>query len=309
MRVATVTFNPALDLTVRADGLRLDAVNLGQGLRWNAGGKGVNVASALADHGVEVVATGLLGDANPERFEALFRRKRITDAFVRLPGATRVGVKLVDEAARQTTDINLPGLSPTPAELAELRRRIAELVPACGWFVLSGSLPPGVDPGIYAELVRELRAAGRLVAVDTSGPGLAAVLAAGPTLVKPNLHELEQALGRTFGDDDRALLAVTRELLGGGIALVALSMGERGALFATADEAWFARPPWVDVQSTVGAGDAMVAGLVAARIAGLPLADAARTATAFSVARLGGREPTPSVIEGLAPQVTLARAD
>ena len=126
-RIATLTLNPALDLTVRADGWRRGEVNLGQHLHWAAGGKGVNVASFLADRGLAVTATGLLGGENPEPFETLFRTKGIRDAFVRVPGATRVGVKLVDGAAQETTDINLPGLAATPEVLEELESRVFAL--------------------------------------------------------------------------------------------------------------------------------------------------------------------------------------
>ncbi|MFN7147118.1 MAG: 1-phosphofructokinase family hexose kinase, partial [Myxococcota bacterium] len=156
MKVVTVTLNPALDLTVRVDGFRAGEVNRGRELRWDAGGKGVNVASFLAEAGVAVTATGLLGDENPGRFEALFRERGIADAFVRVPGETRVGIKLVDEAAQVTTDVNLPGLVPAPAAVAELRARIAALTADHDVFVLSGSVPPGIAPAIYADLTREL---------------------------------------------------------------------------------------------------------------------------------------------------------
>lgn len=306
-RTLTLTLNPALDLTVRADGWQRGEVNAGQGMSLDAGGKGVNVASFLADWGLEVTATGLLGDANAETFEALFRAKGITDAFVRVPGQTRVGVKLVDHAAQETTDINLPGLAATPDALAKLDEHLSALAPQHAACVLAGSLPPGVEAGYYAALVARLRAAGTFAALDTSGPALSAALSADllPNLVKPNHHELSAALGRPLSTEGE-LLRAARDLLARGAELVAISQGEEGALIVSAEGAVRARPPRVQVVSTVGAGDAMVAGLVSAHMDGLSLADAARRATSFSVGtitRLGAHLPSREELARYAGQV------
>ncbi|WP_019586439.1 1-phosphofructokinase [Deinococcus apachensis] len=308
-RVATLTLNPALDLTVRADGWRKGGVNLGQSLQFDAGGKGVNVASFLADWGLTVTATGLLGDENTERFEALFQEKGVRDEFVRVPGPTRVGVKVVDGAAQETTDINLPGLAATPGALAELESRLDALAADHDAFVLAGSVPPGVGADFYARMVSRLRGAGRFVALDTSGTALQTALTADvlPNLLKPNIHELEAALGRSLTSEED-VLAAAHELLARGAELVAVSQGERGALLVTGNEAVRARPPQVDVVSTVGAGDAMVSGLVSARAEGLPLAEAARRATAFSlgaITRLGAHLPPRSELDTFAAQVAV----
>ncbi|WP_102125261.1 1-phosphofructokinase [Deinococcus planocerae] len=308
-RVATLTLNPALDLTVRADGWRRGEVNLGQSLHLGAGGKGVNVASFLADWGLRVTATGFLGDENPGQFEALFRQKGVQDAFLRVPGPTRVGVKIVDGAAQETTDINLPGLAATPELLAELEARLDALAADHDAFVLAGSVPPGVGADFYARTVARLRAAGRFVALDTSGAALQTALRADvlPNLLKPNIHELSAALGRPLpGEDD--VLAAARELLARGAELVTVSQGERGALLVSRDETVRAVPPRVAVVSTVGAGDAMVSGLVCARAEGLSLADAARRATAFSlgaITRLGAHLPPRAELDAFAARVVV----
>ncbi|MGM9321798.1 1-phosphofructokinase family hexose kinase [Deinococcus aquaticus] len=327
--VTALTMNPALDLTVRADGWQRGEVNAGQSLQQDAGGKGVNVASILADWSradwsrsapdragqegaLSVTATGLLGRDNAAPFEALFREKGVTDAFVRVSGATRVGVKLVDGAAQETTDINLPGLSATPETLAELHAALSDLSARSDAVVLAGSLPPGVPADYYATLTAQLRAAGVFVALDTSGAALNAALAAPvlPDLIKPNIHELEGALGRRLNGDAEVLQAA-RDLIARGAQIVAVSQGERGALIVTATGAVFARPPRVQVLSTVGAGDAMVAGLVSAHISGLSLEDAARRATSFSagsITRLGPHLPDPAALAALAAQVEVTPA-
>lgn len=292
-RIATVTLNPAIDQTVRVDEFAPNQVNRAQAMQFDAGGKGVNVASFLADYGLAVTATGFLGDANPQLFAALFRSKGIADRFVRLPGYTRTNVKIVDEARQETTDINMRGLAPSAQALQELQATLADLAQNHDWFVLSGNLPPGAPETIYAELIGQIKAQGRQVALDASQAALQAGVAAGPTLVKPNIHELEQMLGERL-PTETAVIAAARHLLAQGIELVVVSRGEQGALLVTEGEVVTAVPPHIPVKSTVGAGDAMVAGLVAGRIARLPLPELARLATAFSleaVSRVGAHLP------------------
>jgi 1-phosphofructokinase len=154
MRIATVTLNPAIDQTVRADGFRTNTVNRGQAMQFDAGGKGVNVASFLADYGYATAVTGFLGQENAQIFEQLFAHKRIEDHFVRIPGSTRIGVKIVDEANRQTTDINMPGLQPSAEAISALLETMEQLATSCDWFALSGNLPPGAPTTSMAGVWR-----------------------------------------------------------------------------------------------------------------------------------------------------------
>jgi len=157
--VLTVTLNPAVDRTVTIPHFTPGAVNRAEQAHDTPGGKGVNVASSLADHGHRVAVTGFLGRENCGAFEALFAEKQIADRFMRIAGSTRTGIKIVDPAARATTDINFPGLSPTLPELASLREQITTF--DAPWVVLAGSLPPGVDSAFYRDLVSALKAVGR----------------------------------------------------------------------------------------------------------------------------------------------------
>jgi len=302
----TVTLNPAIDQTVAIPHFTPGAVNRVEQTRNTPGGKGVNVASALADAGHRVAVTGFLGRDNCGLFEALFAKKQIADRFVRIEGETRVGIKITDPAEHTTTDINFPGTSPAPRDIAILREEINRL--DAPWFALGGSLPPGVEPGIYRDLVAALKAAGRKVVVDTSGEALRLAIEAAPTVIKPNLHELEALLGERLLTE-KAVLHAARSLVAGGIELVVVSMGKEGACFVTAERAVIARPPDVEIRSTVGAGDAMVAGILAAQIAGLPLDECARLATAFSLRALTREESSLESHEAIAAamkQVTLS---
>ena len=287
--VVTVTLNPAIDQTLSIPGFAAGQVNRVAASRSDAGGKGVNVACVLADLGLDVVATGFLGSDNTVLFETLFEQKRIADRFVRIPGCTRVGLKIVDDETHQTTDINFPGLTPTAEAVAELLDQIASLVLPGGWFVLSGSVPSGAPDDLYATLIDAIHERGGRAALDTSGRALREALASAPEVMKPNVDELSELAGRPLGTAAEAR-AAAGSLLDRGVERVVVSMGAEGALFVDREKALLARPPRVPVRSTVGAGDAMVAGIVYATILGLPLEDVARTATAggaYAVTRIG----------------------
>ncbi|KPF54775.1 1-phosphofructokinase [Novosphingobium sp. AAP1] len=295
MRVHTLTLNPAIDETITLDRLVPGQVHRARGVRQNAGGKGINVASCLADWRTPVSAHGLLGRDNAAPFEALFAAKPITDAMVRVDGATRVNLKLVD--ADDTTDINLDGLAVTDETLATVLDGLTAMAAPGDMVVLAGSLPPGCPPACYATLVARLRAQGVHVLLDASGDPLARALAAPvlPHVIKPNRDELAAWAGEAL-PNCTAVLAAARALHARGVEQVVVSMGSQGALFVTGDgavHAQLALPPLgpLGVASTVGAGDAMVAGLAAAHVAGLGLAETARLATAFAVAKLGMAGP------------------
>ena len=312
IEVVTVTLNPAIDLTLTVPHFTAGGVNRVESLHARPGGKGVNVASALADFGHAVAVSGFLGGENGATFEALFAEKGIEDHFLRTGGETRTGVKIFDPAQGHTTDINFPGQPVAAGDVDSLLERLRSLA-ARGrpWFVLAGSLPPGAAPETYRDLVRALKAEGCRVLLDTSGAPLGAALAAGPHVIKPNLRELEWLLGaRLAGHGEVA--GAARALLVGGVELAAVSMGSEGALFVTADETLLARAPEVRARSTVGAGDAMAAGIIAGRLAGLAPAEVARLATAFSLDLLTREDASAfsrERVNGLMREVTVERHD
>lgn len=306
-RVCTVTLNPAIDLTAAVRHFTPGAVNRVLWDQEDPGGKGVNVASFLASWKIEVTATGLMGRENQEGFRALFAAKGIRDRFVPVVGRTRTNVKLVDEerGAEGVTDINFPGFSATAGDLSRLSAILEDLTADHEWFVLAGSLPGDVPPEAYRHLIALLKAKGRRTVLDTSGAALAAGLEAAPHVIKPNEQELSDLLGRPVRGP-AAALAAAGELHRRGVETVIVSMGAAGALFSDGQSAVMAVPPPVEVRSTVGAGDAMVAGYVAATLRGLPLPERARLATAFSLGTLttlGPRLPPAAHVEASAAAV------
>ncbi len=286
----TITLNPAIDQTVRLGRLQPGHVHRARSSRDDAGGKGINVAACLADWGLPTTALGVLGDSNDGVFRSLFSARGIADGCVRVAGQTRTNIKLVEEDSSETTDINLPGLSLGTAELDAVGRGLAPLLAPGLPVVLSGSLPAGLPADAWARLQAQAGAAGARVLLDSSGDALAAALGgvhgALPYAVKPNRHELEAWAGMPLPDRS-ALRAAGQRLVERGVALVVISMGTEGALFIDRSGALVARPPRLAQGSSVGAGDAMVAGMAAALLEpAFTLAECARLATAFSMSRL-----------------------
>jgi 1-phosphofructokinase len=305
-RVVTVTINPAIDQTISIPNFTAGAVNRVQSSQMDAGGKGINVASFLSDYGQPATVTGFLGADNDSIFRRHFEAKGIEDRCVRIAGQTRIGVKVSDELLHQTTDINFPGETPSQADIARLFEILAELARRHEWFVLSGSIPRGVSDSIYEKMVRALP--GKKVVLDTSGEGFRQAVPAGPWLIKPNVDELSEYAGKPL-ETATAIQEQARTLIARyNIHSVVISMGKEGAIFVEGDDTVWAVPPPVQVKSTVGAGDAMVAGIVAGKIGGLPLAECARLATAFSVtaiSHIGHGLPSLEAVQSAKERVTL----
>lgn len=310
VQAVTITLNPAIDQTVQLQQLCPGSVHRASGTSSNAGGKGINVAACLADWGMPTAALGVLGADNTALFTQLFEQRGIVDHCLRIPGRTRTNIKLVETISGETTDINLPGLTLGADAVDAVAARLAPLLSPDLPVVLSGSLPNEMPADSWARLQTQAVAAGARVLLDTSGEALVAALKAElmPYAIKPNRHELEAWTGSELHERD-ALLAAAQALLARGVTLVAVSMGTDGALFVSADGALLATPPRLAHGSSVGAGDAMVAGLAAAMLARHPdIETCARMSTAFAMSRLesgDARRLTPSQVIKLAAEVRI----
>ena len=298
--IITVTLNPAIDETVFLDQLQPGAVNRATEIHRQAGGKGVNVSAMLGGYGIPSVATGFLGTGNPGLFVELFAARGVRDEFIRIDGETRIGIKIVARSTRETTDINFPGLAPSAADLVALEEKLRTLASPGSWFVLGGRLPDSVPAAYYENLLRMLKREGANIAVDTSGEALRLAIECGVDAIKPNHHELAEILGRELPDPAsraEAAIRLQREK----VPYVILSLGAEGALFVSPDGAFIAAPPPVEVVSTVGAGDSLLAGYLAGLATGLPAAERAKLATVFSWSALEDvRRHAPSPAEALA---------
>lgn len=283
-RILTLTLNPALDLSVSLDGLVPGEVNRTRETHLTAAGKGVNVARVLVGLGHEVSVSGFLGADNDGPFLRTFESLSVEDAFIRVPGETRINAKIA-EADGRVTDINGPGAvidAGAWAQLLEwLDQRAADPARRPEAVVIAGSLPPGVAPEDLADLVARLRGAGLPVWVDTSGEALSAAIEARPAAVKPNEQELTAWAGMALSTASARLEAALR-LYAHGVEEALLSAGPEGVLWVSRRGAWQALPPSLDVASTVGAGDTLVAAMLHGVVSGHPPEQVLRLATALS---------------------------
>ena len=270
--IVTVTVNPSLDRTIVLGApLQPGAVQAAASTREDAGGKGINVARVLDAAGADALAVLPLAADDP--FAVVLRAGAVPARTVPVGGHCRANVTITDPAG-VTTKLNLPGATPTVDELAGLEEAVVAAAEGARWVVLAGSLPPGVPDDFYAHVIDAVRtrwgAAAPRMAVDASGPALAAVVEhAHPDLIKPNDDELAELTGQVLdGDLTEAAARIGRALVPNKVASALVTLGGRGAVLVTADGAYAAVPPPTRVRSTVGAGDSSLAGFLLAESRG-----------------------------------------
>lgn len=308
--IATVTFNPAIDKSVTVHGFEVGKTNRCVVDRIDAGGKGINVARVLRLWGCEVRALGLAAGANGHFILEALRTEGISADFVTVPGETRVNLKIHDPQMETETEINEPGFQVGPDHLEALRRKVETYAPQTEVLVLSGSLPPGAPPSIFADLIAIAKRQGAHCILDTAGPGLAQGITAGPSLIKPNRVEVEELMARGL-PTSQDLVQAAHSLIRGGCEQVLISLGAEGALGVAGTEALLARPPAVHVRSSVGAGDTMVAAMARAALEGTPFREAFRLAVAASAATValpGTQMATWQAVQNLIQHVMLEDA-
>ncbi len=259
LRAVTVTLNPALDMTGSMETLHVGTVNLINKSNLNPGGKGINVAKVLAELGAEITVTGFLGEENDAPFSQLFSELNIKDCFIRVPGASRINVKLVEKTG-QVTDLNFPGVQISEQAIAQFETGLFELAKTHSLFVIAGSLPPGVPVAKLHAWVKKLGELGVKVFFDSSQEALTEGLKATPWLVKPNDEELSHWAGRHLTQDTE-LLEAGEALAKTGINNVVISRGAKGVLWCKEGKWLASNPPKMEVVSTVGAGDTLVAAM------------------------------------------------
>jgi 1-phosphofructokinase family hexose kinase len=279
--IVTVTLNAALDVTYLVPRVELHGSHRVTSVSQVGGGKGVNVASVLAQQGRPVIATGLLGGVTGGLVRADLDARGLVHRFSPVAGETRRAVTVVSEADGDATVFNEPGPTVTGAEwhgfLTDLRSLLAEVRPEV--VVASGSLPPGIPTDAYAAVTRLAHEAGALAVVDTSAAALLAALPAAPDLVKPNRAELAEVTGEA----DPVSGAI--RLLEQGAREVVVSAGAEGLVDVTAaDEVWRAALDAPLSGNPTGAGDAAVAALAAGLADGRTAREALVDAVAWSAA-------------------------
>lgn len=305
--IYTVTLNPAIDKTVDIPGFTAGKVNRIEGLRMDAGGKGINVTKCLANLGQPSMAAMLLGGKSGQVIQEMLAQQSIATLIVPVSGETRTNLKIIDSTGHSNTDINEPGPHVSEAALDQLMEQIGEKISPGDIVILSGSLPRGADAATYRHWCTCFQRLGALVYLDADGEAMREGIQAIPYMIKPNDEELSRLLGKPM-DTLEELLQAGRSLLASGIEEVVISLGSKGALFLNREGACLADALTVPVRSTVGAGDSMVAAMAYGKEKSLPREEQIRLAVAMGAASVmcdGTQAPDKDLVRELAKQVKI----
>jgi 1-phosphofructokinase/tagatose 6-phosphate kinase len=280
--ILTVTLNAAIDRTVAVPSFRLGHRHRAVERRTVAGGKGVNVARALKLLGRPVIATGLAGGPTGTRILEQLTEESILNDFTRIADESRTNLAVIDPTSGEQTEINERGPTVAADEVDRFVEKLLYLAQGAAFCVVAGSIPAGVDASVYGRLVSELQRLDVSVIVDTDGEPMRAGLRAGPAIVAPNVAEAEEAVGHEFNEPSDLLLGLQSLIeMGAAEAIITREAGCVAIVGAPSERRRYeVQIEPLDPVSTVGSGDAFLAGYVAARYQG----SSARECLAYGVA-------------------------
>lgn len=310
--IVTLTINPAIDIFVNVPRVEATRKLRCSPPKRDPGGGGINVARVAHRLGSDVVAIYPIGGAIGKLLQRLVEREQIESLVTPSHVETRENFTAFEETTGEQYRFVLPGSSLRRAEWEAVLERLASLPAKPKFMVASGSVPPGVPADFFARAVRHAKALGARTVIDTSGVALKEALKEGVTLIKPNLMELSDFVGASLERDEDRIAACRKLATNGHVEIVALTLGEDGALLVTAEQAWRAMPPEIEPVSTVGAGDSFLGGLVAALAQGKPLEEAFRVAVAAASAAVltpGTGLCQPADVKRLLPQVKIREVE
>jgi len=306
--IITVTLNAAIDKTLAVPNFRLGRRHRAVEQTAMAGGKGVNVARALRALGQPVIATGIAGGPTGTRIVEHLTEEGILNDFVRIREESRTSTAVVDPTSGEQTEINEHGPHVSEGELDLFVDKLLYLAKGAAVCVISGSLPRGVDLGLYGRLIEEMKRLGVTTVLDSEGEPMNLATRRGPDVVSPNELEAEALVGHEFSDEQDRRTAV-REMIDLGAREAAMTLPD-GCLAMLSDggerKLYRATLEALEPVSTVGSGDAFLAGFVASRYSGRDSESCLRFAVAcgaestqhFGAGRLEQRE-----VERLVPEV------
>lgn len=305
--IYTVTLNPSVDRQLTVPSLSYDTVLRASSWRIDPGGKGFNVSRMLMALGTQSTALGFAAGKSGEWLRDRLEAAGIATDFVWVEGETRTNISIINESNSRYIKVNEPGPEISAESQTRLAEQVSQLAQPGDWWVLAGSLPPGVPATIYADLIERVRAAGAHAVLDTSGPALQAGCEAGPHLVKPNDVEAAALTGLPVTNHAERIAAAAR-IHAMGVDHVVISLGKEGALLANSADSLLASSPRITERNPIGAGDSMVGGLVWSLAREQPLSEALRwgiACGAASAAQDGTAVGTWEQVQSLAEQVVV----
>lgn len=284
--ITTITLNPAIDKTITVEQFKLNAVNRVVRVHEDVGGKGINVSKVLQHLEVKTLACGFIGEANYGLVQPHLKRLGLSTDFVFVDALTRINTKIIDPIAKSTTDINESGFTVSRVQIEQLKIMLRAYASQSRFMVFSGSVCQGIDLDTYVELIKAVQPTPWVLDADRQ------ILKIGiqyqPYIVKPNIHELEDLLERKLNNHEEVIAAAQALIQEYKIGYCLVSMGELGSILVTKDKAYIANALEVDLVSTVGAGDSMLAGFLFGLTKGCSDADALRYATSCGAIAVSG---------------------
>lgn len=282
--ITTVSLNPSIDRTVNVEHFTLGGLNRVIAAQSVAAGKGINVALTVSALGVASECIGFMYKEGSRLFEKRLMMGGVEYNFIWCEGNIRTNVKVLDQSTGAITEINESGARVSEDDLKRMTDLVSLHAENSDYLVLAGSLPPGCPSEYYRTLIQTVEGLGCRCILDADGERMRYGLEARPFMIKPNRCELEMMMGQTLGNLQDVRIAA-QQYLDLGVSVVAVSLGDAGALITDGDETLYAPKLALDVKSTVGAGDAMVAGLTCGFIGDNDLEDAFRMGVAAASAR------------------------
>jgi 1-phosphofructokinase len=261
--ITTVTLNPAVDKTIEVEDFNIGKVNRISNIRLDAGGKGINVSKVIQGLEGKSRAVGILSGSNGSFIKNYLDSIGIENDFTITEGETRTNIKIVDKVNHTNTDVNESGPMASDESLNDVCSKFYKNIDNDSVIIFSGSIPSNVDKNIYSAWIKKVKEKGAKVILDADGELFKQGIEAGPYLVKPNIHELEELFGQKTNSIEE-VVKLSKKLLDYGIEIVVVSLGGDGALFIKKNVVVLAHGIKVEVKSTVGAGDSMVAALALA---------------------------------------------
>ena len=261
--IITVTLNPAIDKTLEVDNCTIGSINRVSSIKVDAGGKGINVSKVIKSLEGESIALGALAGSTGEFIKSYLDDEKIKNDFIFAEGETRTNIKIVDKVKNTNTDINEPGNSISEEDIKRIKEKVFNDIKEEDILVLSGSVPQGVEKNIYEVWIKDAKQLGVKTILDADGELLKQGLLSGPYLIKPNIHELEKLFDVKI-NGVQEVISLCKSIFDYGVNIIAVSLGSEGALFMNKEKTIYAHGLKVEVKSTVGAGDSMVAALALA---------------------------------------------
>ena len=282
--ITCISLNPSIDRTLVVEGFAPGQLNRVVSSSDVAAGKGINVALTVSALGLDAECVGFMYQDSGRLFEKRLMVNSTAYDFIWCEGEARTNIKVFDRAAGLVTELNESGRTVDAEKLAQMTKLVSRHADNSDYMILSGSMPPGCPDDYYRTLIKAVEGLGCRCVLDADGARLKYGLQAQPFMIKPNRYELETMTGRAL-ESREAIRDAAMHYIDMGVEVVAVSLGEDGAMVLRGDEALYAPKINIEVKSTVGAGDSMVAGMVAGFMADRDLEETFRMGMACATAR------------------------